>query len=128
MSVAGKSAAPSLTPQLRGFYPNSSSLGQLHAFVLPRPARYQFGGGAEVPMLIEVHELEAHPVDFDEEIEPGAIDFGPDVRQSTDLKAAGRAQLVREHHGKHELINDIRRIESFFRKVEMAWGELFEPL
>ena len=62
----------------------------------------KFEGGAEVPLLIEVRELEAHPVDFDEELEPGAIDFGPDVRQIADLKSAGRAQLVREHHGKHD--------------------------
>ena len=42
-------------------------------------------------MLIEIRELEAHPVDFDETIEPGAIDFGPDVRLIADLKSAGRA-------------------------------------
>jgi len=59
-------------------------------------------------MLIEIKELEVHAVDFDEHISPGAIDFGPDVRQSGELAAAGRAQLVREHHGKHQLINDIR--------------------
>lgn len=79
-------------------------------------------------MLIEVHELEAHPVDFDEEIEPGVIDFGPDVRQSTDLKAAGRAQLVREHHGKHELINDIRVAGDFSTRMEMACARCLEPL
>ena len=79
-------------------------------------------------MLIEVHELEAHPVDFDEEIEPGVIDFGPDVRQTTDLKAAGRAQLVREHHGKHELINDIRVAGDFSTRMEMACARCLEPL
>jgi uncharacterized protein len=79
-------------------------------------------------MLIEVRELEAHPVDFDEEIGPGAIDFGPDVRQRTDLKAVGRAQLVREHHGKHELINDIRLVGDFSTRVEMACARCLEPI
>src|SRR2546430_17340389 len=79
-------------------------------------------------MIIEVRELQAHPVDFDEEIEPGTIDFGPDVHQSTDLKAAGRAQLVREHHGKHELINDIRLAGDFSTRVEMACARCLEPI
>ena len=110
------------------FILNCSSLGQLHAFVLPRPARYQLGAGAEVPMIIEVRELQAHPVDFDEELDPGTIDFGADVHQSTDLKAAGRAQLVREHHGKHELINDIRLAGDFSTRVEMSCARCLEPI
>jgi len=88
----------------------------------------KFGGGAEVPLLIEIRELEAHPVDFDEKIEPGAIDFGPDVRLIADLKSAGRAQIVREHHGKHELINDIRLAGNFSTRVEMACARCLEPL
>src|SRR5439155_5241535 len=63
--------------------------------VLPQPARYQFGG-AEVSMLIEIRELEAHAVDFDEQLQPGVIDLGAEIRQSGDLKSNGRAQLVRE--------------------------------
>ena len=88
----------------------------------------KFGGGAEVPLLIEIRELAAHPVDFDEEIEPGAIDFGPDVRLTADLKASGRAQLVTEHHGKHELINDIRLAGDFSTRVEMACARCLEPI
>src|SRR2546430_10670442 len=88
----------------------------------------KFEGGAEVPLLIEVRELEAHPVDFDEELEPGAIDFGPDVRQIADLKSAGRAPLVREHHGKHELINDIRLAGDFSTRVEMACARCLEAI
>jgi len=79
-------------------------------------------------MIIEVRELQAHPVDFDEELEPGTIDFGADVHQSTDLKAAGRAQLVREHHGKHELINDIRLAGDFSTRVEMSCARCLEPI
>src|SRR5437764_13003840 len=61
-----------------------------------------------VPMFIEIHELQHHPVDFKEEISPGVIDLGPDVRQTAMLYAAGRAQLIEEQHGKHEKIDDIR--------------------
>ncbi|MBO0910643.1 MAG: DUF177 domain-containing protein [Acidobacteria bacterium] len=79
-------------------------------------------------MLIELRELEAHAVDFDERIGPGLIDFGPDVRQSADLNAAGRAQLVREHHGKHALIKDIRVAGSFSTRVELACARCLEPV
>jgi uncharacterized protein len=77
-------------------------------------------------MLIEVRELDSHPVDFKERVAPGAIDFGPDIRQSGDISIAGRAQLVREHHGKHELINDIRVAGDFSTRVEMACARCLE--
>ena len=59
-------------------------------------------------MLIEIHELERHPIDFEEEYGPGAIDFGPDLLQVDKLHATGRAQLVEEHHGKRQIVKDIR--------------------
>jgi uncharacterized protein len=79
-------------------------------------------------MLIEIRELEVHPVDFDEHLAPGVIDFGPDVRQEADLASAGRAQLVQEHHGKHQLINDIRIVGDFSTRVEMACARCLEPI
>ena len=33
-------------------------------------------------MMIEIAELELHPVDFQEEFPPDAIDLGADVRQA----------------------------------------------
>jgi len=79
-------------------------------------------------MLLEIKELEAHAVDFDEHIAPGAIDLGPEIKQNGSLAAAGRAQLVREHHGKHELINDIRVVGEFSTKVEMLCARCLEPI
>jgi uncharacterized protein len=89
---------------------------------------YKFGGGAEVPMLIEIRELEVHPVDFDERVGPGVIDFGPEIHQSGDIKTSGRAQLVREQHGKHELIKDIRVAGDFSTRVELACARCLEPV
>jgi uncharacterized protein len=79
-------------------------------------------------MLVEIRELEAHAVDFDEQIAPGVIDFGPEVRQSGNLRTSGRAQLVREHHGKHELINDIRLAGDFAAKLELLCARCLEPV
>jgi uncharacterized protein len=79
-------------------------------------------------MLIEIRELETHPVDFKEQIGPGVIDFVPDVRQTSDLRAAGRVQLVREHDGKHHFINDIRVAGELTTQVELACARCLEPI
>lgn len=79
-------------------------------------------------MLIAIRELQAHPVDFDERIGPGVIDFGPDIRQTAEIKAAGRAQLVREHHGKHELIEDIRIVGDSSTRMELPCARCVEPV
>jgi uncharacterized protein len=79
-------------------------------------------------MLIEIRELEVHAVDFDERIAPGVIDFGSEVRQKDKLASAGRAQLVQEHHGKHQLINDIRIDGDFSTKVELLCARCLDPI
>jgi DUF177 domain-containing protein len=83
-------------------------------------------GGPE--MLFEIRELEAHAVDFDEQIAPGLINFGAEVRQNSNLAASGRAQLVREHHGKHRQINDIRVAGEFSTRVELPCARCLEPV
>jgi uncharacterized protein len=79
-------------------------------------------------VLIEIRELEAHPVEFDERIGPGVIDFGPEIRQMADIHCGGRAQLVREQHGKHELIEDIRVVGNFSTRLEMSCARCLEPV
>jgi uncharacterized protein len=79
-------------------------------------------------MLIEIRELQVHAVDFDEHLAPGVIDFGLEVRQEGELTSRGRAQLVQERHGKHELINDIRIAGDFSTRVELACARCLEPI
>ena len=79
-------------------------------------------------MLFEIRELQVHPVDFDEHLAPGVVDFGPDVRQEGDLASKGRTQLIEEHHGKHQLINDIRIVGDFSTRVEMPCARCLEPI
>jgi uncharacterized protein len=79
-------------------------------------------------MLIEIHELEVHPIDFEEEYGPGAIDFGPDLRQVGDLQTSGRAQLVEERHGKHQIVKDIRLTGELAARVEMGCARCLEPV
>jgi uncharacterized protein len=79
-------------------------------------------------MLIEIRELQVHPLDFDEHLAPGSIDFGADLRQEGNLDSKGRAQLVQEHHGKHQLINDIRIVGDFSARIELACARCLEPI
>ena len=59
-------------------------------------------------MFLAIKDLELRPLDFEEEFAPSVIDFGSEIRQSRPLKTSGRAELVEEHHGKHQVIKDIR--------------------
>ncbi len=79
-------------------------------------------------MLIEIYELELHPLDFEEEYPPGVIDLGPDFNQRTPLRAAGRAQLVEEHHGKHQSIKDIRLAGEVSTTLDTACARCLEPV
>ena len=79
-------------------------------------------------MFIEVAELELHPVDFQKEFPPDAIDFGPDVRLRTPLHSSGRAQLVEEHHGKHKVVQDIRLQGDLSTSLELPCARCIEPV
>jgi len=79
-------------------------------------------------MLIEIRELENHAVDFNEQFEPGVIDLGGEAHQTGDLRTSGRAQLVKEHHGKHLLLKDIRISGDFATKVEVTCARCLEPV
>ena len=79
-------------------------------------------------MLIEIKELELHPIDFREEFCPGSIDLGADVRQQTVLRTDGRADLVEEHHGKHETVQDIRLKGKLETSLEVACARCLDPV
>ena len=79
-------------------------------------------------MFLDIHELELHPLDFEEEFQPGVIDLGGEARQRTPLKASGRAEVVEEHHGKHEVIQDIRLRGRLTAGLELQCARCVEPV
>jgi uncharacterized protein len=79
-------------------------------------------------MFIEIAELELHPIDYQEEFPPDAIDLGEDARQLTLLKTSGRAQLVEEHHGKRNVIRDIRLNGELATRLELPCARCLEPV
>jgi uncharacterized protein len=79
-------------------------------------------------MFIEVAELELHPVDFQEEFPPDAIELGPDARLRAPLRSAGRAQLVEERHGKHKIVKDIRLQGELSTSLELQCARCLDPV
>ena len=79
-------------------------------------------------MFISIQELELHEIVFKEEFQPGAIDFGQDIRQRRPLSASGRAELVEEHRGKNDIVRDIRFIGRFDVGMELKCARCLEPV
>lgn len=79
-------------------------------------------------MLIEIQELECHPLDFQQDFDSGIIDFGPEIHQRGPLRTAGRTQLVEEHHSKHQKIKDIRLNGDLSANLELTCARCLEPV
>ena len=79
-------------------------------------------------MFLDIKELELHPLDFAEEFQSDVIDLGGEARQRTPLKAAGRAEVVEEHHGKHKIIKDIRLRGRLSAGLELQCARCLEPV
>jgi len=79
-------------------------------------------------MFLDIHELERQPLDFEEEFAPGVIDLGGEAQQRTPLKSSGHAELVEEHHGKHQVIKDIRLRGRLQARLELQCARCVEPV
>jgi len=72
--------------------------------------------------------LELRKLEFDENYQPGAIEFGPEFRQVGVLHSEGRAELVVEHRGHHQDVEDIRLIGSVETNLEFSCARCLEPV
>ena len=79
-------------------------------------------------MLIRVRELEVHNLEFDESYQPGAIEFGPDFQQVGPLHSKGHADLVVEHRGHHQDVEDIRLVGNVQVHLEFGCARCLEPV
>jgi uncharacterized protein len=79
-------------------------------------------------MLIRVRELEVHNLEFDESYQPGAIELGPDFQQVGPLHSKGRADLVVEHRGHHQDVEDIRLVGNVQVHLEFGCARCLEPV
>jgi len=79
-------------------------------------------------MFIKIKELELRKIVFDENIAPGILDLGEDIEQKTPVTVSGRAELIREHRGAREVVDDIRLVGKFATQVEMRCARCLEPV
>ena len=79
-------------------------------------------------MFIKIKDLELRKIVFDEQIQPGTIDFGPDVEQIGTLHAAGRAELIRENRGSKVVVEDIRIVGDLSTQVQMRCARCLDPV
>ena len=79
-------------------------------------------------VLITPLDLQNEPLLFREEIAPGAIDYAPDTRQVGPLPVHGRADLLVEHRGPQETVEDIRVRASYAGSFEVLCARCVEPV
>lgn len=79
-------------------------------------------------MLIMLLDLEREPVAFDTSISPGAIDFGGEARQISPLAVQGNAEILREHRGPKEIIEDIRTRAQWHGDFEIPCARCLDPV
>ena len=79
-------------------------------------------------MLIRVADLHLQKLEFNQDFEAGAIDFGPDFRQQGPLHTKGRAEVIVEHRGHKENVDDIRVVAGLDATLDANCARCLEPV
>ena len=83
-------------------------------------------------MLITPQLLFDEPLEIDETIAPGTIEYGPDTRQLSPLPVSGQADLLIEHRseerGANSQVHDIRLRASYKGEFEILCARCVEPV
>jgi len=79
-------------------------------------------------VLITPFDLQNEPLVFREEIAPGAIEYAADTRQVGPLPVEGKADLIVEHRGPDEAVEDIRVRASYQGDFEVLCARCVEPV
>jgi len=79
-------------------------------------------------MFLDIKHLELHPLDFEEEFPSDVIGLGDEAMQTAPLKASGHAEVVEEHHGKQQIIKDIRLRGRLSTELELQCARCLEPV
>jgi len=77
--------------------------------------------------IIKPIDLRPDPLDLDVSILPDTISYAEDIRQISPLSLTGRADILEEHGGPKEIIEDIRLRASFSGRFELLCARCLEP-
>lgn len=79
-------------------------------------------------MLFRVSDLQLHKLEFKQDFEPGAIEFGTDFSQISPLHTEGRAEVIVEHRGHKQNVDDIRVVGKLDVTMEVGCARCLEPV
>ena len=79
-------------------------------------------------MLITPLQLVDEPLEFNEVIAPGVLDYAPDIRQVGPLPVNGVADLLIEHRSSNSHVHDIRLRASYGSNFEILCARCVEPV
>ena len=79
-------------------------------------------------VLITPLQLVDEPLPLDETIAPGTLEYSADVRQVSPVPVKGQAELIVEHRGPHNAVNDIRVRAEYKGDFEILCARCVEPV
>jgi uncharacterized protein len=79
-------------------------------------------------VLITPLQLEQEPLLFSESIPAGVLDYAPDITQVGPMPVTGRADLIVEHRGHREMVNDIRLRAAYKGQFEVLCARCVEAV
>jgi uncharacterized protein len=79
-------------------------------------------------VLITPLQLVDEPLEFEETIAPGALDYAADIRQVSPMPVKGIADLLVEHRSAHSHVNDIRLRAHYRSNFEILCARCVDPV
>ena len=79
-------------------------------------------------MLITPAQLVDEPIQLDESLAAGVIEYAPDIRQIGPLTLKGDAALILEHRGPKDFVQDVRLRAHFEGRFEVLCARCVEPV
>ena len=79
-------------------------------------------------VLITPLQLVDEPLEFNEVIPPGQLEYAPDIRQTSPLPVEGVADLIVEHRSSNSHVNDIRLRANYSSDFEILCARCVEPV
>ena len=79
-------------------------------------------------MLITPFDLAKESLEITQTLLPGIMEYTPDVLQAGPLAVSGRADLLVEHHGHKEVVEDIRLRASYDGDFTLLCARCLDPV
>ena len=79
-------------------------------------------------MLITPFDLAKEPLEIKQILPAGSLEYTPDVQQAGPLTVSGRADLLIEHHGHKEVVEDIRLRATYDGDFTLLCARCLDPV